>query len=210
MKKLLLALMVIAVAGVAQSALLNKFQNGDLEVYGDDGYGRIMPTGWGLATTGGNWGNIPYVETTTTDAQSGSASVWMDTYGSASWVVLEQELQRSVGQYITGYRVTAWIKGTADAGSVVGFDMFDAARTGWWWGGGVDIEGTWADWTEFSYDIFVGAESAWNVKIASGGGGSDFKVDNITVENIPEPATFSLLAVAGGALMLLRRRISRF
>ena len=208
----MLALMLIAMAGAVSANLVS---NGDLEVYGDDGYGRIMPTGWGLATTGGNWGNIPYVETTTTDAQSGSASLWMDTYGSASWVVLEQQLQASVGRYDTQYRISAWIKGTADAGSVVGFDMFSADHSAWWWGGGADIEGTYAEWTEFTYDITVAtvggtALSSWNAKISSGGGASDFMIDNITVENIPEPATFSLLAVAGGALMLLRRRISRF
>jgi hypothetical protein len=41
-----------------------------------------------------------------------------------------------------------------------------------------------------------------------GSGGHHLWVDNIAVSAIPEPATFSMLAVCGGAIMFMRRRFT--
>ena len=202
---------MLMLVGVADTAFGNILINGDLESYGDDGSGRIMPDGWGLATTSGNWDNIPLVQSTTAEARTGSASMKMDLTLSSTYVVFEQQLDHAnVGDFLLSYRLSGWIKGTVGAGSYIGVDMFAPDRSDWWWGGGTEIPaGIYADWTEFTYDFSTVAPSAWNAKVVAGDNTSNFLVDDLVLF-VPEPATFSLIAVAGGVLMLVRRRISRF
>jgi len=117
MNRLLVIVMVLALVGVSNA---NMLPNSSFETYADDGYGRIMPAGYGLWTDGGNWGNIPNTEISTADALTGSASFQMDPGTGYSDVALTYGL----GILPNGvYHISGYVKG-AGASGIIGVDMF--------------------------------------------------------------------------------------
>jgi len=197
MKNILLIIVAVCVtAGLANAGY--PMTNTSFESYADDGYGRIMPAGYGLWTDAGNWGNIPNTQISTEDALSGSASFKMDPGAGYSDVALTYGL----GILANGvYHISGYVKGAGALGHI-GVDMFAPDWSGYWWGGGANVSSATADaWTKFSFDITVSTPAQWNFVVKSYVGSAAFLVDDVAVT--PEPATMGLLALGG---LLLRKR----
>ena len=196
MKNILLIVVAVCVTtGLANAGY--PMTNTSFESYADDGYGRIMPTGYGLWTDGGNWGNIPNTQISTADALSGSASFQI-AQGGYSDVAL------TYGLGILGngvYHISGYVKG-AGASGIIGVDMFAPDWSAWWWGGGANVSSATANgWTKFNFDITVSTPAQWNFIVKGFVGSAPFLVDDVAVT--PEPATLALLALGG---LLLRKR----
>jgi hypothetical protein len=116
-KTLLMVMVVLAVAGFSNAAT-NLLSNSSFESHADDGYGREMPTGYGLWTT--TWGSIPNTEVVTTDARTGLASFQMDASAGGSTALTYTLGQLPVGYWgggssLDGISATEW--------TYVGFDF---------------------------------------------------------------------------------------
>jgi hypothetical protein len=195
MKNILLIIVAVCVtAGLANAGY--PMTNTSFESYADDGYGRIMPTDYGLWTDGGNWGNVGACHVVTTDAHAGSASMQIGTLGS--------DVALTYGLGILGngvYQISGYVKG-AGASGIIGVDMFAPDWSNWWWGGGASVSPATADaWTKFNFEITVSTPAQWNFVVKGYAGTADFLVDDVAVT--PEPATLGLLALGG---LLLRKR----
>ena len=195
MNKLLVIVMVLALVGVSNA---NNLPNSSFETYADDGYGRLMPAGYGLWTDGGNWGNIPNTQISTADALTGSASFKMAPGAGYSDVALTYGL----GILPNGvYQISGYVKG-AGANGHIGVDMFAPDWSGFWWGDGANVSSATANaWTKFTFGITVTTPAQWNFVVKGYVGSAAFLVDDVAVT--PEPATLGLLALGG---LLLRKR----
>ncbi len=195
MKNILLIIVAVCVtAGLANAGY--PMTNTSFESYADDGYGRIMPTGYGLWTDGANWGNVGDSHIVTNDALSGSASFQIGTTGT------DVALTYGLGILPNGvYQISGYVKGAGALGHI-GVDMFAPDWSGWWWGGGANVSSATADaWTKFNFEITVSTAAQWNFVVKGYQGTANFLVDNVAVT--PEPATLGFLALGG---LLLRKR----
>jgi hypothetical protein len=201
MKKMLLIVMaVLAIAGFSNAAT-NLLPNSSFESHADDGYGREMPTGFGLWTEGWNWSHIPNTEVVTTDARTGSASFQMDD--SAALGGAACALTYTLGQLPVGYyHVGGWFKGDGTGGKV-GVDMFAPDWSTWYWGDGASLSGISAtEWTYAGFDFQVTDPTVqFNFVVKANGGSPAFLVDDVIA--VPEPITLTVLALGG---LLLRRK----
>ena len=209
MKKVLAIVALIAMAGIANAAIIDVLYNGDLEIHGDDGFGREMPAGWGLYLQNENWGGIPNVGTTTADANTGLASMALDFSTVGADAAFEQNKgQLGADVQLGWYHFGGFVKGTVSADANMGIDLF-GPNWGWCWGGGSAIpEGTYAEWTYFGFDFEItDATANYKVRVKSPTG-NNFLVDDfqLTTDVVPEPATLGLLGLAGGALLIIRRK----
>ncbi|OHB61024.1 MAG: hypothetical protein A2Y12_02720 [Planctomycetes bacterium GWF2_42_9] len=198
-KMLLMVMAVLAIAGFSNAAT-NLLSNSSFESHADDGYGREMPTGYGLWTEGWNWGVIPNTEVITTDARTGSASFQMDGTTSGAAVALTYTL----GQLPVGYyHVGGWFKG-AGTNSIIGVDMFAPDWSAWYWGDGSSLAGISAtEWTYVGFDFQVTDPTVqFNFVVKNTAGSCPaFLVDDVVA--VPEPLTLSILALGG---LFLRNR----
>jgi hypothetical protein len=201
MKKTLVMIMVVLAAAGLGNAATNLLSNSSFESHADDGYGREMPTGYGLWTEGWNWSRIPNTEVVTTDARTGSASFQMDN--SAALGGAACALTYTLGQLQVGYyHVGGWFKGDGTGGTV-GVDMFAPDWSMWYWGGGSSLAGISAsEWTYVGFDFQVTDPTVQFNFIVKGAANSPaFLVDDVIA--VPEPLTLSMLALGG---LLLRRK----
>lgn len=201
MKKMLVMVMVVLAAAGLGNAATNLLSNSSFESYADDGYGRLMPTGFGLWTEGWNWSRIPNTEVVTTDARTGSASFQMDD--SAALGGAACALTYTLGQLPVGYyHVGGWFKGNG-SGGIVGVDMFAPDWSMWYWGGGSSLASISAtEWTYVGFDFQVTDPTVqFNFIVKASANSPAFLVDDVIA--VPEPMTLSILALGG---LLLRRK----
>ncbi len=201
MKKTLVMVMVVLAAAGFSSAAVNLISNSSFESYADDGYGRMMPTGFGLWTESWNWSNIPNTEVVTIDALTGLVSFQMDDSAAIGGAACA--LTYTLGQLPVGYyHVGGWFKGDG-AGGTVGVDMFAPDWSAWYWGDGSSLAGISADeWTYVGFDFQVTDPTVqFNFVVKGAANTPAFLVDDVIA--VPEPMTLSVLALGG---LLLRRR----
>jgi hypothetical protein len=197
MRKIVLMVMVVLATAGFSNAVTNLLSNSSFESHADDGYGREMPTGFGLWAA--NWTNIPNTEVVTLDARTGSASFQMDSSHGG-----DAALTYTLGQLPVGYyHVGGWFKGIGTGGKV-GVDMFAPDWSSWYWGDGASLAGISADtWTYAGFDFQVTDPTVqFNFVVKSAAGSPVFLADDVIA--VPEPLTLSMLALGG--LFLSRRK----
>ncbi|HBG26797.1 MAG: hypothetical protein A2Y10_05445 [Planctomycetes bacterium GWF2_41_51] len=202
MRKILVMVVVVLVTAAVGNAAVNLLNNSSFESHADDGYGREMPTGFGLWTEGWNWNYIPNTEVVTLDARTGSASFQIDDSQGIGGAAVA--LTYTLGQLPVGYyHVGGWFKGDGTGGTV-GVDMFAPDWSSWYWGGGTSLAGISADtWTYAGFDFQVTDPAVqFNFVVKGTAATPAFLVDDVIA--VPEPVSLSLLAL--GALLLRRRK----
>ncbi len=188
MKKVLLILAVLAVAGIANANQL-VFDNADFEDgltgWGQAGAGTVFsspatggnPDGYGIMdqTSGGGWGVL-----VATDAGIPLASLGL-----------------TAGETYTFTMDMIQLAGTGNAGLKLES-----------WAGGVNLDYTadmvvpiTSEWATYSWDYTINAAADAIKCVAIWGGSSSVGYDNLSV--VPEPTTMALLGLGG---LLLRRR----
>ena len=205
--KLLTALAVLAMAGVASADLL--VANGDFEL------------------AGASWAEAQSGETTFTYETSGGSTLGAagGAYAQlanpgAGWAVLVSPPEAGADG---GGTLIADLGVTANALNNFQVDLKTFAGTA---GGGLKIEawggnailgnsgdvnapGAFADWTTFTVPYFVPAGTDKIIMVPLWGAGSTVGYDNVGTDVVPEPATAGLLALAGLSMFVIRR-VSRF
>ena len=187
----------LILSSAASATLLT---NGSFETATDDGYGHMVPDGWGVYVTNLEWENVDHQQTIDGTAQDGLAYWMLDDHSTGTGVLLGIQDVGTLAD-IT-YTFDIWLRDpVADGGTAqIGYEFWDATNTTWW---GVDFSAPFTlttDWQKFSHTVTKWADSYMKVQI---------KVDNnvIHADNatlIPEPTTMVLLGL--GSLMMLRRR----
>lgn len=204
MKKLALSMAVVAMAGVASASLL--IPDGDFS-YADHSATWTSDSGGGAGvtfaypTTGGNSGGYA-----TMDATAGSWGVLVSpvTPGTAGGGVPISHFQGFVtpgatstftidlitlsGAAAGGLKVEAWRANNTLAGYIPDVMAPSASAT----------------WQTLQFDWLVPADAAKLVFVPIWGNASKIGFDNVGV--VPEPATLGLIGLAGGAMVLFRRR----
>lgn len=202
-RKLCFLTSIVLVLGLMMPATIraNLLTNGSFETATDDGYGHMVPDGWGVYVTGGvDWGNVDHNQVIDGTAQDLLAYWMLDDHTAEEVLLGIQDL--GILPDVT-YTFDIWLRDPDGGTAEIGFEFWghDGTNpTDWWgqmWSGALTLDGT---WQQFSYSTPKWAGSYFKAMI---------KVDNniIHADNasvIPEPTTMVLLGL--GTLMALRRR----
>lgn len=187
MKKLLVLLVVLAMAGSAEAVL---FPDGDFES-GQGSWvevGDINP-GWSYPATGGNPGGYGVMD--------GSTSGWGIWVGGDVTPISLASLGLTAGQTYTFHQDMIALSGTGVTAGIK-LESWDTAHLHNSGDMKVLITNSWATYT---WDYTIHADATGMKIVPLWGSGASVGYDNIGV--IPEPATLVLLGLGG---LFLRRR----
>jgi len=196
--KLLIALAVVAMVGVASADIL--VPNGDFEL-GSTDWAEVNGGGAGATysypATGGNGGGYGQIDST-----AGNWAIWVaanDTAiplayfglsaGDTITLTLDMKEFSNDGGNTAGMKIESWDAGFLDNGA-----------------GDVKFALT-SDWQTYTFDYTINAAATGLKFVPVQHDGISVGYDNIGV--IPEPATLGLFGLAGGAMVFLRR-LGRF
>jgi hypothetical protein len=160
----------------------NIVNNPGIEAYADDGYGNMVPTGWGVYTAEWNWGNVYHsaVEDGLGNQHSGNVYWALSEWG-GDMIIGQQELGvLPIGEYT----LSVWLKNPGDnATAKIGLDIFSADQSEWWGESVTDLSGQLTgDWVEYSHDFtVVDGIPFWKIKIVTVGG---LWVDDASIKNV--------------------------
>ena len=192
---------IVLVLGLMMPATVraNLLTNGSFETATDDGYGNMVPDGWGLYVTGGlDWGNVAHSQVIDVTAQDGAAYWMLDDHTAAEALLGIQDVGAVAD---VAYTFDIWLRDPDGTGTAqIGYEFWDATNTTWW---GVDFSAPLTlttEWQNFSHTVTKWADSYMKVQIRVDN--NVIHADNASV--IPEPTTMVLLGF--GSLMMLRRR----
>lgn len=189
---LVLSLMMPATAQAA-----NALSNPSFETATDDGYGHMVPDGWGVYVTGGvDWGNVDHNQVIDGTAQDGLAYWMLDDHTELEVLLGIQDLGTLPD---VTYTFDIWLRDPDGGTAEIGWEFWDAAQTTWWgqvWSGALTLDGTWRNFS-ITTDKWAGSYFKAMIKVDN----NIIHADNASV--IPEPTTMALLGL--GSLMLLRK-----
>ena len=140
-------------------------------------------------------GNTTFSQSVDVSALTGQSLLltgWMSAYEIADYadISIEYFYDGTVGS-LGGYT----LEGDTVADMVINADGSDA--TGW----------THYNWTQYGTTTIVPVNALSAVVTAGQGSGNDTYVDLISLDVVPEPGTLGMVAVFGGALAFIRRRL---
>lgn len=198
MKKLVLSMAILAMAGVASADIL--VPNGDFSAGGAD-WGEAAGGGtvntFSYPTTGGNPGGYGQL-----DSSAGAWAVLISN-GDAPLPLSYFGLGLAGGDDIVVHM--DMIELANDGGNTAGLKMESWSSTGHISNSG-DVKYTLTDtWETYTWNYTIDPTATHLKFVPVQHDGISVGYDNVGV--VPEPATLGLLGVAGGAMLFLRRRM---